>query len=61
MDFSSHLGVAVSAWLALPELALWGSGCVAVVGGGTKRLFFLVVLHEHELNQQREEEEDSGI
>ena len=47
--------------LALPELALWGAGSVAVVGGRAKGLFFAVVLDEEEFDEDRQEEEDAVV
>jgi hypothetical protein len=55
-----EFGVAILE-LALPELALWGAGGVAVVGGGTEGFLFLVVADETEFNEDREEEEDAGL
>jgi len=55
---SSELGVTVFG-LALPEFALGGAGCVAVVGGWAEGFLFLVVADESELDEDGEDEEDS--
>lgn len=55
-----EFGIAILG-LALPELALWGAGGVAVVGGGTECFLFLVVADETEFYEDGEEEEDAGL
>jgi hypothetical protein len=45
--------------LALPELASWGAGCVAVVGGGPEGALFAAVADEAVLDEDGEEEEDA--
>lgn len=56
----SKLSIAVLG-LALPELALWGAGSVAVVGGRAEGLFFAVVFDEEEFDEDGQEEEDAVV
>jgi hypothetical protein len=53
-----EFGIAILG-LALPELAPWGAGGVAIVGGGTEGFLFLVVADETEFDEDGEEEEDA--
>jgi hypothetical protein len=39
----AELSITRVLWLALPETAFGGAGCVAVVGGWAEGFFFLVV------------------
>lgn len=45
--------------LALPELALWAAGCVAVVGGWTVCLLLLAAGDEAVFDEDGKEEEDT--
>jgi len=51
----------VTLLLALPELAFWGAGCVAVVGRGTEGFLLAAVLDEAEFDGDGEEEEDAVV
>ena len=46
---------------ALPELALWGTSGVAIVGRRTEGFLFLVVAHEAKLEEDGKEEEDAVL
>lgn len=58
-DISVLVGVSLVLGLALPELALWGTGCVSVVWGGAEGALLAAVLDEEEFEEDGDEEEDA--
>ena len=59
MSLVAILGITSS--LALPELAAWCSGCVAVVGGGSEGFLFLVMSDQADFDEEGEEEDEAGL
>lgn len=55
---SSELSIA-ALWLALPELALWRAGRVAVVWRWAESTLFAAVLNEAVLGEDGDEEKDT--
>lgn len=49
----------VTLLLALPELALWRTGCVAVIRGGAESFLLTAMLDEAKLDWDGKEEKDT--